>query len=132
MAALATGWRILVGRAKPCRRATQWSAAATQFFAEPTVHLFDEQTLGACHMVRVLHLPEDVTLAEAKTDRRPHSLRAATLGPAQVGAPLQLVLYWQAETPVAASYTVFTQLFDPAGAMVAQQDNLPVTGLGAD
>jgi hypothetical protein len=30
---------------------------------------------------------------------------------------------------VTARYTVFTQLFDPAGTLVAQQDNWPVAGL---
>jgi hypothetical protein len=30
---------------------------------------------------------------------------------------------------VTARYTVFTQLFDPTGALVAQQDNWPVAGL---
>jgi len=39
-----------------------------------------------------------------------------------------LVLYWQADQKVAASYTVFTQLFDAAGKLVAQQDNLPGQG----
>ena len=107
----------------------EWSAAATEFFADPMVHTFDEQTLGACHMIRVLPLAEGVSLAEADTAGGPIQLRAATLGPAQVGAPLHLVLYWQAEAPVEASYTVFTQLFDSAGVMVAQQDNLPVNGL---
>ena len=107
----------------------QWSAAAAQFFATPTVHTLDEQTLGVCHLARVQQVADGVTLAQAETTGGPILLRAATLGPAKVGAPLHLVLYWQAETPVGASYTVFTQLFDPAGALVAQQDNLPVTGL---
>jgi hypothetical protein len=39
------------------------------------------------------------------------------------------VLYWQADAPVAESYTVFTHLFGPDGQRVAQQDNLPLGGL---
>ena len=48
---------------------------------------------------------------------------------ARVGAELHLVLYWLADAPVDESYTVFTQLLNPAGLLVAQQDNLPVEGL---
>jgi len=48
---------------------------------------------------------------------------------AAAGDALHIELYWLAETPVAESYTVFTQLIDPSGALVAQQDNLPVEGL---
>ena len=39
------------------------------------------------------------------------------------------MIIWQADERVQRSYTVFTQLFDAAGEMVAQQDNLPVQGL---
>jgi hypothetical protein len=46
-----------------------------------------------------------------------------------VGGALRLVLYWHTPSPVKARYTVFTQLFDPAGKLVAQQDNWPVAGL---
>jgi hypothetical protein len=41
---------------------------------------------------------------------------------------LDLVLYWTAGAPVKGNYTVFTQLFDAAGAMIAQQDNVPMGG----
>jgi hypothetical protein len=47
----------------------------------------------------------------------------------QVGGTLRLVLYWHTQAPVTARYTVFTQLFDATGTLVAQQDNWPVTGL---
>ncbi len=50
------------------------------------------------------------------------------MGDARPGAPLPLVLYWQAEAPVAQSYTVFTQLLNAQGVVVAQQDNPPVAG----
>ncbi|HXF61404.1 MAG TPA: hypothetical protein VNK95_07295, partial [Caldilineaceae bacterium] len=59
----------------------------------------------------------------------PIRLDHLAIGPAQVGEALRLVLYWRAETPVTGRYTVFTQLFDPSGALVAQQDNWPVQGL---
>ncbi|MBP8294159.1 MAG: hypothetical protein KAX65_15390, partial [Caldilineaceae bacterium] len=35
---------------------------------------------------------------------------------------------WAAAAPVKGNYTVFTQLFDASGAMIAQQDNVPVGG----
>ena len=60
---------------------------------------------------------------------RPFTLRSTVTGVARRGAALPLVLYWQTDQPVGASYTVFTQLFDAAGRVVAQQDNLPVMGL---
>ena len=39
------------------------------------------------------------------------------------------MLYWLTDAPIDESYTVFTQLLNPAGVLVAQQDNLPVEGL---
>ena len=50
-------------------------------------------------------------------------------GSHNTGRVLPLVLYWQTAAPVDESYTVFTQLFDSSGRLVAQQDNLPVQGL---
>ena len=108
---------------------TPWSPAASTFFARPDIHLVDDQILGACHLARVVQMAETATLARVDTAGGPIVLRDAGVGPAKVGRPLEVVLYWDAEAPVAASYTVFTQLFDPAGRMVAQQDNVPVQGL---
>jgi len=106
-----------------------WSPAATAFFARPIIYRMDEQMLGACRVARVIAAPPDTALAQADTAGSPITLRAFASGPATSGQPLQFVLYWQTDAPVAASYTVFTQLFDPAGQLVTQQDNLPVNGL---
>lgn len=48
---------------------------------------------------------------------------------AKLGGDFRFVLYWQKWLPIEASYTVFTQLLDGSGKVVAQQDNLPVNGL---
>jgi hypothetical protein len=84
----------------------------------------------------VVTLPADEALALVATAGGSITLLAADIGPiqensspAQSGQMLPLVLYWRAEGPVDGSYTVFTQLFDAAGQLVAQQDNLPVQGL---
>ena len=39
---------------------------------------------------------------------------------AELGRSLRVVLYWHAESPVTGRYSVFTQLLDPAGKLVAQ------------
>lgn len=102
--------------------------ARDRYFAQPQVHVLEEQTLGACRLTRVL-AAQGAPLATASVAGGPLHLNHVALGPAQVGRPLQLVLYWHGDAPIEARYTVFTQLFDPAGALVAQQDNWPVHGL---
>jgi hypothetical protein len=112
---------------------TSPAAARDRYLAQPGVAVLEEQTLGACRLYRVLQraAPDEppAPVAIAAVTGGPVLLDQLTLDLAQVGDPLRLVLYWRAETPVAGSYTVFTQLFDPAGTLVAQQDNLPVQGL---
>ncbi len=99
-----------------------------QYFALPGVHIIEEQQLGACRVARVLRTPVE-PLAVAEVNGGPIDLTGVAFDSAKVGEELHLVLYWQAETPVAESYTVFVHLLDAAGQLVAQQDNLPVTGL---
>jgi hypothetical protein len=114
-----------------------WSPVLRSFAARAGAALFDDQELGACRLVRVAVLPEQEPLAVVDTAGGPIHLLGANVAPS-AGTPagstpgaetLALVLYWQAEAPVAASYTVFTQLLDAAGQLVAQQDNVPVNGL---
>lgn len=104
--------------------------APEPFFADPGVTVLEDRTFGACRLARVVRLPEGEPLAVAEVAGGPIELRAAEIGatPATAGE-LPLVLYWQARAPVEASYTVFTQLFDASGHMVAQQDNLPAGGM---
>ncbi|HEV2066059.1 MAG TPA: hypothetical protein VGR08_04425, partial [Thermomicrobiales bacterium] len=45
------------------------------------------------------------------------------------GQPLDLRLYWRAEEPAGVSYTVFVQLLDQSGRLVAQHDGLPQHGV---
>jgi hypothetical protein len=44
---------------------------------------------------------------------------------ATIGSALPLTLYWSAEQPVHADYTVFVHLLNRAGATVAQRDTGP-------
>lgn len=115
------------------------------YFAQPDVHRIEERIAGSCRLERVIRLPEVQPLAVANL--APHGepsegvqgesdgasgpivLDHATLTPVQVGGTLRLVLYWHTQSPITERYTVFTQLFDPAGNLVAQQDNWPVVGL---
>ena len=115
----------------------EWSPVLRSFAAKPGVAIFDEQALGACHLARVAALGDHTPLATVDTTGGPIELLAADVGrPLTVATPstpnssiLPVVLYWQAVAPVEASYTVFTQLFDASGRLIAQQDNLPVQGL---
>lgn len=59
------------------------------------------------------------------------ALLEATLAPEPIapGQTLTLDLVWRAESPVAASYTVFVHLLDAAGHLITQRDVLPGEGL---
>ena len=108
------------------------SVAEATYFTRDDVYELDVQRLGACTVARVVRL-NDEPLATVTTAGGPIQLLDVTIATGKdapkVGEELNLVLYWMADAPVEASYTVFTQLFDPEGKMVAQQDNLPVNGL---
>jgi hypothetical protein len=99
---------------------------AGDFFAQPAVQLLEEEHFGPCTLKRVIRLSEP-PLATAQSPPG-IQLRWAQLGNGQVGADLALVLYWQTATPVAERYTVFTQLLNASGQIVAQQDNEPAQG----
>ncbi len=100
------------------------------FSTHPQVQKIENQQLGQCMVSRVVRADEDpLATANLADGSGPIILRNAEMDLARPGEPLHVVLYWQADDPVAQSYTVFTQLFDSAGQMVAQQDNLPVRGL---
>jgi hypothetical protein len=53
------------------------------------------------------------------------------LGVVAAGQPLDVVLYWQAETAVSQSYDLFIHLVDQNGELVAQADGKPLLGLTA-
>ena len=109
-------------------------AYSAPYFAQTNVQILASQTLSDCIVQRVVQINGE---AAATVQSEPIRLQAIKTGAAQAavptaaeaGADLRLVLYWQADAPVRSSYTVFTQLFDRDGALVAQQDNLPVEGL---
>lgn len=107
---------------------TSAAEARDRYFAQPHVHILEEQTLGACRLIRVPAAP-GAPAATALVNGGPMVLDQVAIGAAQVGAPLDVVLYWHGETPIAERYTVFTHLFDPSGSLVSQQDNWPVGGL---
>ena len=106
-----------------------------RYFAQPDVFLLEEQMAGDCRLERVIRLGESPPVAVATANGAapeaggPILLDLATLTPVQVGGTLRVVLYWHIQTPVTARYTIFTQLFDGTGTLVAQQDNWPVAGL---
>lgn len=109
---------------------TEVPLAGLFFSTHPQVQKIENQQLGQCMVSRVVRADgEPLAVTNLGDGGGPILLRDAEVGMAQAGEPLHVVLYWQAEDPVTASYTVFTQLFDSAGRMVAQQDNLPVRGL---
>jgi len=54
-----------------------------------------------------------------------YDVQPAAVRPGEV---LTLTLYWQADGPVARSYTVFTHLLDEAGLVRAQRDGIPHLG----
>ena len=101
---------------------------AAGYFQRDDVQILDAQTLGNCQLARIVQLPT-APVASAQTDGGPIHLLATRTGQAKPGEALHFVVYWQAEMPVTTSYTVFTQLLNEAGQLIAQQDNLPVTGL---
>jgi hypothetical protein len=116
--------------------AADWSPVLRNFAAQESVTIFDELVLGACRMARVAALGDQAVLATVDSAGGPIVLLDVRVEPVAEQASnaggsriLPLVLYWQALAPVDASYTVFTQLFDASGRLVAQQDNLPVQGL---
>jgi hypothetical protein len=101
--------------------------------ARPSVQVLEERTLGACRLARMVDLSTASPLAIAEVAGGPIQLERAAWSVdetgGEMGGALHLVLYWRAETPVDASYTVFVHLLDGAGNLVAQQDNLPVMGM---
>ena len=103
--------------------------AEASYFTRPDVQIFDQQTLGDCTVSKLVRIEPETTMATAQVDGGPIRLLDAQAQPTAAGDAVELVLYWQADGPVNSSYTVFTQLFDAQGAMIAQQDNLPVRGL---
>lgn len=122
-------WWITATGADAPWPASKLDPTTLSFFAQPGVTLLESQQLGACRLDRVLVLEEGVAVAQAAVSGGPIRLLRWETGALQPGGLLPLVLYWQAEAPVTAGYTVFTQLLDASGALVAQQDNLPVQGL---
>jgi hypothetical protein len=98
------------------------------FFADPDVQTLETQQFGDCRLSRIAQRPA-APLAVAEVAGGPIYLLQTAHHLAQAGNALHLVLYWQADAPVTARYTVFTQLFSPTGELVAQQDNWPVEGL---
>ncbi|MBV7336808.1 hypothetical protein KFU94_52975 [Chloroflexi bacterium TSY] len=102
---------------------------ADRFFNAQHVHILEQQILGGCDLQRVVYTNPADALALLEVEGGPIRLMNVENNAAVAGQELHLVLYWQAESPVHQSYTVFTQLLGPDGTLVAQQDNVPVEGL---
>lgn len=69
--------------------------------------------------------PLDTAFATAPIRLSGYTLDANDARP---GGSLGLTLFWEADGAAVRPYTVFTQLLDPDGTLVAQQDNWPVNG----
>jgi hypothetical protein len=82
---------------------------------EPTERVF---TVPETQYPSGANLGDLVTLVGADLD-------TATVGP---GKTLHLTLYWQAQTTMSKSYTVFTHLLDADNHIWAQQDGIPASG----
>lgn len=104
-------------------------SSAETFFVQTDVSTLEKYTFGPCELSRVAGILPDEPLASFEVAGGPIQLHATEWQVDRVGNSLYLVLYWQADEAVAESYTVFTQLFDSANQLIAQKDNLPVTGL---
>lgn len=102
-------------------------ALAGRFFARPETRRLEQATYGQCRLSRVVVLP-DAPVATADVAGGPIMLRRVDMTPAQAGGEFGLVLFWEAAAPVDESYTVFTQVLDASGRIVAQQDNPPGRG----
>jgi uncharacterized membrane protein len=98
--------------------------------------LFDDDTWA-----RLIHIEDGEPVEEARLFTAPspqHSLDADFAGQIRLlgydldcdrrQATCDLVLYWQAQTPIDASYSVFAQLLGPAGNVRAQVDAVPQGG----
>ena len=105
-----------------------WSSAAQRFLASPGAAVFDAQVLGDCRLGRMAVVEPAEPLATVLTDGGIELLALDQRLDNATGA-LALTLYWTTSAPVKGNYTVFTQLFDATGAMIAQQDNVPVLSL---
>lgn len=77
-------------------------------------------------------IPPDETIPNEQVSRlgaslmlRGFDLDENSLGP---GQELALKVYWQTEAPLEADYTIFTQLLDSSGALVAGTDSRPLGG----
>ncbi len=92
--------------------------AEHQWFGSPQLLLYVAQTgLG-------------VTVPSATHFSNSAELQSFSVAPSKVapGGTVEITLNWRAQTAIAASYTVFTHLLDPANHVVAQHDGLPAGG----
>ncbi|MCB0107655.1 MAG: hypothetical protein KDE53_17160, partial [Caldilineaceae bacterium] len=69
---------------------------ADSYFAQPNVHVLEEQQWGQCLVRRVMQTAEE-PLVRFQTLGGPIQLKGIILGNAEVGAEMPLVLYWQSE-----------------------------------
>lgn len=127
-----TFWWVTKAGAETTSRQPNVTAS---FFEQPNIVRFDPISFESCTLQRVytnLYESRVAITSDLAPDQQggPIQLQKIdTKRAVNVGESLHVVLYWLAETPLTESYTVFTQLIDPTGALVAQQDNLPVEGL---
>jgi len=86
-------------------------------------------TIAAIVPPRDFTAPSPQIVSAARTENGIHLLG---LSPEpsipQVGEPYAVTLYWQPDTEVGRSYTVFVQLLDESGKVIAQHDRLPADG----
>jgi hypothetical protein len=105
------------------------SIAAQTYFTRPTVEVLGRQQLDNCVLSRIVARTSETPRGTVAVAGGPIELKSIEIASIEVGDDLHLVLYWQIDEPVDESYTVFTQLLNAEGTLVAQQDNVPVEGL---
>ncbi|MEX1019502.1 MAG: hypothetical protein WDZ49_07580 [Litorilinea sp.] len=113
------------------------------FVAHPDVYMLGEYAEDPCTLRHVVDFRDRTPLAHATVPgaESDAGTGADTQSPAAIHlrdaawqvdgstGELRVVLYWQAQSALAASYTVFVHALDDTGALAGQQDNLPVEGL---
>jgi len=80
-------------------------------------------------LVRVVGRPvEEATIPERLEVSFEEDIILVGFGSERQGSELEVTLYWRADHPLGRDYTVFVQLLDSTGRLVAQADSPPARG----
>ncbi|NDJ62756.1 MAG: hypothetical protein GYB67_16660, partial [Chloroflexi bacterium] len=129
------GWSLAIPPSTPPQAGItrDWRAARIPAHAEPggaLLMLPDGTTLARYQIEALPLLTDPPPYAHAISARFPGvgALVGYTLtDPLQLGSAPQIRLIWRAESAAALSYTVFVQLIDADGFVIAQSDSIPMS-----